>query len=281
MGKGKKKKGYYKKGDYMPEGTELIEGCMSPDAFRNAIQRGGTKSLSTNLTKLGYINCDLAYHHPQRAVMLTGIVLDASRSPIPGCQLWGVGKDYNGRTPDVTDSNGKFGAMISQFDSQVDIEVHLKKHVSVDDKIEVYFNNHAWYRAASRDSTTLLSNLPGRYVQSKGDLLQWEKKSTSDKDPTAKIVWCQARRQWHHLINDEPIYIKHEEAVEPKAPFGTGWQLSSSAQSSLARDPKLLSVLSPPLYERPVVIEKRIFGAFSTGPPGEFVDVGELLVASS
>merc|ERR1719210_500499 len=107
-------------------GEGVIEGCMSPDAFRKAVKMGGEKSLSTNITKLGYINCDLAYHHPQRAVMLQGVVVNSAGEPLAGTQLWSVGKDYNGRCPDVTDKEGKFTSMIAQFDSQVDIEVHVQ-----------------------------------------------------------------------------------------------------------------------------------------------------------
>ena len=67
-----------------------------------------------------------AYSKPNKAVLLQGSVVDAHNKPMPNTQIWGVGKDYYGRSPDQSNSDGRFEALMVQFDSKVDIQVqHL------------------------------------------------------------------------------------------------------------------------------------------------------------
>eukprot|EP00746_Dinoflagellata_sp_MGD_P033929 gnl/MRDRNA2_/MRDRNA2_181019_c0_seq1.p1 gnl/MRDRNA2_/MRDRNA2_181019_c0~~gnl/MRDRNA2_/MRDRNA2_181019_c0_seq1.p1 ORF type:complete len:415 (+),score=59.81 gnl/MRDRNA2_/MRDRNA2_181019_c0_seq1:96-1247(+) len=257
-------------GSYNP--NALATGCMSPEKFKKAIQSSGEKSISTNITKIGYINCDLAYHHPQRAVMLTGLIMNSQGKPCPGMQLWSVGRDYQGRTPDTTDSNGKFGAMIAQFDSDVDIEVHVKKLGEGDSKMDVFFDHNDWQHSSAKEELRLL---PGQY-KSNGNAVGgqpvWElqrKEDVKNEVPPITIQWCQERRQWHHKLGDRIMFVKDADD-NPTAPFGEGWRPSSTLQS--------IAVAILPVYERATMLHKQMVGPFKTGPPGEFVDVGQITV---
>jgi len=279
-GFGKKgKKGKKKAGSYKP--NQLETGCMSPEDFKKAIQSSGEKTISSNLTKIGYINCDLAYHHPQRAVMLTGLVVNGQEKPCPDMQLWGVGRDYQGRTPDATDSNGKFGAMIAQFDSDVDIEVHVRKPVEGDSKMEVYFDHNDWRKSCAKKELKLL---PGRYKKNDkliGGQPMWELLQEKDgKDPQKQpipitIQWSQERRQWHHKLGERTMFVKDADD-NSSPPYGEGWRPSADLQSHTSADVTSVAIL--PSYERPTKVHKQIVGPFKTGPPGEFVDVGQIIV---
>eukprot|EP00429_Kryptoperidinium_foliaceum_P102908 CAMPEP_0176255466 /NCGR_PEP_ID=MMETSP0121_2-20121125/37055_1 /TAXON_ID=160619 /ORGANISM="Kryptoperidinium foliaceum, Strain CCMP 1326" /LENGTH=857 /DNA_ID=CAMNT_0017595293 /DNA_START=1 /DNA_END=2574 /DNA_ORIENTATION=+ len=286
---GKKKKGGYekKKGrddDAAP--PELIEGCMSPEAFRQQVAKEGEKTVSTNLTKLGYINCDLAYHHPQRAVMLTGVVLGAGREPLEGTQLWSVGRDYSGRCPDVAKDGGKFGAMIAQFDSEVDVEVHVNLPGTEDDKVAVYVEDWRTLGKLDKEADDLLCAILGRYTQEPGESSKvWAKKRSKDgaakqdakeadgetSASGSKIEWCEKRHQWQAVVNRVPCFVKDAvgEGDEAGLPFGSGWRPVAPA----------LAKVPAPVFARPHVPMVHTFGPFKTGPPGEFVDVGELVVA--
>jgi hypothetical protein len=262
---GKSKKGgkkRVKKMDYDPDALE--EGCMSPEEFMKKVAADGPKSISATVTKIGYINCDLAYHHPQRAVMLKGLVLDAQRQPMPRVQLWATGRDYQGRTPDVTSEAGGFGAMIAQFDSEVDIEVQYRKPSDKNDKVEVVFADP---RAASKFDDKiyeLLSKIPGQYMESKSKADVWEMKDSYG--PPACISWNQSRRRWENRVEDRLVFYKTA-GDEPGLPFGDGW-------SRAADIPDTVPI---PRYARTSTMFSLSFGPFSTGPPGEFVDVGEIV----
>lgn len=278
---GKKGKKAKKTGSsYKPEGSVLETGCMSPEEFRAAVQREGEKSFSATVTKLGYINCDLAYHHPQRAVMLTGRVLSAQGDPVPGLQLWSVGRDYCGRTPDVTDTQGKFGAMIAQFDSEVDVEVSFCVEVVGDSKLEVYFESLKGWRGSSmsQELKRLLELLPGQYMQAADSVEgypSWERRlkkmGKEQEQVAARILWYQPRRQWQHLVGDVLACVRDEDD-SPRTPFGAGWRLAPSLSAELGER------IAPPTYQRPVAIQKKLFGPFRTGPPGDFVEIGDLLL---
>lgn len=256
---------------------QLVDGCMSPENFRQAVRQGGEKSLSTKVDKLGYINCDLAYHHPQRAVMLTGIALNSNREPLCGVQLWSVGKDYCGRCPDVTDADGRFGKMIAQFDSQVDIEVHVLRAGHGDDKIDVYFEEDAetdnMWDAISSFKRKMLERVQGKYIKEEpadpDAPLSWVSRS----DPQARIIWSQGRRLWQHEVGGVAIFRKPPEGEDIGTPFGTGWQLGAELLKGVGAEHIRL-----PVYMRPMSVTPAVFGPFATGPPGEFVDVGELVV---
>ncbi|CAE7254097.1 unnamed protein product, partial [Symbiodinium pilosum] len=89
--------------------------------------------------KLGYWNIDMAYSSPNRCTMLKGLVLDRAGAPMADVQLWAVGKGYYGRSPDTTDKDGRFGALLVQFDSEIDLEVSYRKPLNTDEKLNVYF----------------------------------------------------------------------------------------------------------------------------------------------
>jgi len=310
----KKKGGWKKRADYDDEAPpELIEGCMSPEAFRKAVGTNEEKTLSTNLTKLGYINCDLAYHHPQRAVMLMGQVLGPNRQPMDGVQLWSVGRDYSGRCPDVAKDGGKFGAMIAQFDSEVDVEAHVNLPGEGDDKLSVYIEERGFPYKASAETLKLLKRLLGKYMREGGDsCMVWSKKKkgasktsegtdkgenkaekvkgvskTSDSKEQkaeekgaadcvdASIAWCSSRRQWQTIVDGNPIFVKDVDDDSEGHPFGGAWRPVAAAFP-----PADMDKIVVPVFERPYVPAVQKFGPFKTGPPGEFVDVGELVISS-
>lgn len=271
-GKKKGKKFSRRKEDYSA-GEGIVTGCMSPEDFMKRVAEDGPKSLSAAVTKIGYINCDLAYHHPQRAVMLKGLVLDSQKQPMPNVQLWGSGRDYEGRTPDATGADGRFGAMIAQFDSEVDVEVHFGKPVDSNNKVEVAFDEPRFVRKLSPDLYKLASNIPGPYVEHKevsfDGQLGWVKKSYGDKNPTAIISWNHQRRRWENRVGDKVVFFRPA-GDEPGLPFGDGW-LCAAGLEECKHVPK---------YTRAIQIMTQSFGPFKTGPPGEFVDVGDLVVYS-
>jgi len=252
--KGKKK--YY-------DPNEVVEGCMSPEDFMKRVAADGPKSISATVTKIGYINCDLAYHHPQRAVMLKGLVLDAERRPMPRVQLWATGRDYQGRTPDVTSEAGRFGAMIAQFSSEVDVEVIYRKPSPDNDKVEVYFEDPRSAEKLEDLLYELISCIPGQYVETHTN--RWERKGGYAQK--AFISWNQNRRRWENRVEERVVFCKMACGEEPGLPFGDGWSLAHD----IAKNVPL------PRYSRASNIFSQSFGPFRTGPPGEFVDVGELV----
>lgn len=277
--KGKKTKGTGS--SYRPAGFALEKACMSAEEFRAALQRRGRKSLSATVTKLGYINCDLAYSHPQRAVMLTGRILSAQGDPVPGLQLWSIGRDYSGRTPDVTDAEGKFGAMIAQFDSELDVEVSFRAELLGDSKLEVYFESLKGWRGyrMSEELKRLLERLPGQYTQVVADSAaghpSWERRlkktGKEEEQVAARIFWSQPRRQWQHMVGDVLACVR-DEGDTPRPPFGAGWRLAPALSAWLEE------TIAPPTYQRSMTIQKKLFGPYRTGPPGEFVDIGDLFL---
>lgn len=242
--------------------STVITGCMSPEDFMKKVAEDGPKSLSANITKLGYINCDLAYHHPQRAVMIQGQVLGPDQQPLPGLQLWGVGKDYNGRTPDKTDGNGCFGAMISQFDSEVEIEVHVRSPVPGDEKVEVYFPNEN-FGSVGREIQNALYSVVGSYTKKPDAHLQWARSKAE-----ALIKWVAERKQWQLLYNGKALFAK-DAPEEPGLPYGGTWRPVGDLGAVAPGIP-------PPAFAQPCAVAVKVFGPFKTGPPGEFVNVGIL-----
>lgn len=236
------------------------------------VAQDGKKSISAEITKLGYINCDLAYHHPQRAVMMKGLVLNSKRQPMPSVQLWGTGRDYQGRTPDATGADGCFGAMIAQFDSEVDVEVQYRKESERNDALEVFFENPKLPKDLDKDLKNLVSSIAGKYVQAEEVGIDsqpaWEKPPRWDGDPSpkARIAWNSSRRRWEHLVGYKMALFRPA-GDEPGLPFGDGWFLAAE----LGAFPHV------PKYHRSYDIMTQSFGPFKTGPPGEFVDVGELV----
>jgi len=275
-GVGKKRGRPKKKGEYKPEGVQLETGCMSPEDFKAAVARPGPKSFKAVVTKLGYINCDLAYHHPQRAVMLTGRVLGPGGEPLQHTQLWSVGLDYQGRTPDATDAEGRFGAMIAQFDSELNVEVHVRSEVSDDTKLEVYFEGFP--RSLDREAKRLLEAAVGphkRQTEQVNGQPAWANMAKGSDVLPSQIAWCTQRHQWQHTVGGRLLFVRTEDAEPPALPFGPGWQAAVSFLPSILPAKNIAA----PTYARAVAIEQRLVGPFRTGPPGEFVDLGELVVA--
>lgn len=280
------KKFYRKKGKYGKKGkiggnynpNSVSKGCMSAEDFKKKMQSSGQKSISSNITKLGYINCDIAYDHPTTAVMMAGVVLNSQGQPFPNTQLWSVGRNYQGRCADATDSAGKFGALIAQFDSDVDIEVHIRKPIEGDSKMEVYFDHRDWKKSSARKE---LEELPGYYKWNGavvGGQPVWElqrSKYLSPKEkeelPSVTIEWLQERRQWHHKLGIDIMFIKDADDI-PASPFGTGWRPGPA----LGTDAGLIALL--PTYARPMKVHKYLVGPFKTGAPGQFTDVGTIVV---
>lgn len=281
--KGKKKmKGRYSNGTKEEMGYGLEEGCMTADAFKDVVKRGGEKSLATSVQKLGYINCDLAYHHPQRAVMMTGLVVGSDGEPLPSLQLWSVGRDYQGRCPDVTDKDGKFGVLIAQFDSEVDIEVQLKVPVVSDAKLNVYYderNSRSYLSRLSKKLKFLVQVVEGSYIKEK-DASVWKLESSQkNEDGNAykmQIAWSSDRRCWQHTVDGTVIFVKDgDEKGEETSPFGSGWRVPASLTELGAEK------VVPPMYAKPVKIEAQMKGPFKTGPPGEFFDCGKIVVSDA
>merc|ERR1719356_803067 len=219
-------------------------------------------------------------------------MLSAQREPVSGVQLWCKGRDYGGRTSDATDATGNFNALVAQFDSTVDIEVSLRSFAPNDDSIEVYFEQNGWHRKLPKSNAKiLLEKLVGKYI--KGGLVDglptWHIQGPEEavkncakkaSEESAKIVWCQKRHQWQHIVKGSVVYSKEESS----SPVGAGWQLAPSFQRALfesdadrEKGPTDLPV-GVPIYSRVVLISKRTVGPFQTGPAGKVVDLGELIV---
>ncbi|CAE8722921.1 unnamed protein product [Polarella glacialis] len=255
----------YKKGGYDPI---ALDTCMSAEAFMKRVAAEGPKSIVAVVTKIGYINCDLAYHHPLRAVMLKGLVLDAKQQPMPGVQVWSTGRDYAGRTADATGKDGRFAAMIAQFDSEVDVEVQHRTPAQSSDKVEVFYEHGRLPKKLDKDLHKLVQECPGQYSL-RGD------NSGSEGHPTwvkignfeSVISWDQSRRRWQHLVGNKVLFCRAE-GEEFGLPFGDGWLPTA----------ELFSSLYAPKYTRAFEIVSKSFGPFKTGPAGEFVDVGELVI---
>mmetsp|Transcript_14291 Transcript_14291/g.44703 ORF Transcript_14291/g.44703 Transcript_14291/m.44703 type:complete len:743 (+) Transcript_14291:1-2229(+) len=262
-----KRRGKKKKGSYVPEGIELQTG-ISAEQFRKMVARPGAKSLSANVMKMGYINCDIAYAHPSRAVMLTGRILGPGGQPLAHTQLWSVGKDYGGRCPDVTDAEGKFQALAAQFDSEVDVEVHVRHEVTNDAKLEIYFDKFP--RHLNKDALAVLENVVGPHAREESPVngqAAWAYRGS-------KVSWCPQRHQWQHALDGKLVFVRDEPDEPPAPPFGPSWRLASSFKSMLA---PVLNI-APPNYQHASIVKRHSVGPFHTGSPGEFVDLGELAI---
>jgi hypothetical protein len=279
------KKGKKRPMDYAPAASSSYRSTVTPSRFLETIARSGVKSLSTNLKKMDYFNFDVPYARPTTAVLLTGILLDAMRKPFTDCQIWSVGQDYHGRCADTTDSTGKFGALVGQFRSSIRIEVQSKRVVTDEKIVEVYFKpritNKDWQKLQGTTKAPL-EQLPGKYVRSTDNPLEWVNERGVRKDDVnkrAKITWCQARRQWHHLVDGQVFFVKSvDTSSEPGLPYGTDWQLASGALSLWSADPAAQSVLRPPNYARQIAIDRAYVGPFATGEAGKILDIGEQVV---
>mmetsp|Transcript_62360 Transcript_62360/g.193267 ORF Transcript_62360/g.193267 Transcript_62360/m.193267 type:complete len:513 (+) Transcript_62360:401-1939(+) len=267
--KSKKKSG--KKKFYAPEGAVLQTGYMSAEEFRKQVAKPGSKSLTATVMKMGYINCDLAYRSPMSAVMLTGKVLAACGRPLAYTQIYSVGRDYGGRCPDATDAEGKFGALVAQFDSEIDVEVHVRHEVDSDTKLEIYFDEFP--RRLSKEARLLLERAVGAHAKE----AQGADGQPAWAHQTSKVCWCAARRQWQQTVDGKLIFVRDEPEEPPSLPFGPGWRTASSFTTSLAPLPGIVA----PNYARASVVKRHSVGPFRTGPPGEFVDLGELTVSDS
>merc|ERR1712190_673204 len=81
-----------------------------------------------------------------------------------------------------------------------------------------------------------------------------------------RIAWNEKRRRWETLVNDEVTYILPT-GDEPGLPFSNGWMLTSNVGETFT-----------PQYSRSLDILSHKFGPFKTGEPGQFVDIGELVL---
>mmetsp|Transcript_35166 Transcript_35166/g.98740 ORF Transcript_35166/g.98740 Transcript_35166/m.98740 type:complete len:763 (-) Transcript_35166:29-2317(-) len=271
-GKKKGMKGKMKGYAYDPSGG-VVTGCMSPEAFQTQVAASGRKSLAAEVTKMGYINCDLAYHHPQRAVMLQGLVLDSKREPMASVQLWATGRDYQGKCPDATGPDGRFGAMIAQFDSEVDVEVQFRRESSREDAIEVCYKQDE--KPSRKDKSLnhkLLEEVPGQYKktsETQGGRPVWAREGRGSKLSEGRIAWNEPRRRWESLV-DGQVAFTFSPGDEPGPPFSGGWVPTPAVGEVFA-----------PKYSRPLDILSQSFGPFKTGDPGQFVDVGEIVVTAA
>lgn len=134
------KKGDYPTEDYDPD--RISASWITPEEFMKILAKEGEKSLAAPVKKLGYWNVDMAYSSPNKAVLLQGTVVDANKKPVPDLQIWANGKDYYGRSPDKSAADGRFSALMVQFDSTVDIEVQQRVrkdvHVAVRNPKDVF-----------------------------------------------------------------------------------------------------------------------------------------------
>lgn len=128
----RKTKKRMKKGDFEDYDPDRISASwITPEQFMKILAKEGEKSLAAPVKKLGYWNVDMAYSSPNKAVLLQGTVVDANKKPMPDLQIWAKGQDYYGRSPDKSAADGRFSALMVQFDSTVDVEVqqHVRKDV--------------------------------------------------------------------------------------------------------------------------------------------------------
>lgn len=109
--------------DYDPDRAREQESWITPEKFMEMLGKEGEKSLAAPVKKLGFWNVDIMYKIPGSAVLLQGVVVDAKKQPVPDLQIWATGVDYYGRSPDKTAPDGRFSALMVQFDSSVDIKV--------------------------------------------------------------------------------------------------------------------------------------------------------------
>ena len=129
--------------DFDPE--KVSGSWITPEQFMKILAKEGEKSLAAPVKKLGYWNVDMAYSSPNKAVLLQGTVVDANKKAMPDVQIWAVGKDYYGQSPDKTAADGRFSALMVQFDSTVDVQVQqhvLDKFVVI---VVFFFRFHCPY----------------------------------------------------------------------------------------------------------------------------------------
>lgn len=252
------KKGMDEGLDFDPE--KVSASWITPEQFMKILAKEGEKSLAAPVKKLGYWNVDMAYSSPNKAVLLQGTVVDANKKALPDVQIWAVGKDYYGQSPDKTAADGRFSALMVQFDSTVDVQVQYQTPAETDKKMDVFYvGGKLPEHEASMGKA--LRNVPGRYIKSETEM-KWTK-------GPASIEWDEKRRRWNHSVADRVLFcLPCDEAIEAveTTPAAEGWRATSQTN------------LPAPCYRRSQLVTTETFGPFSTGPPGNFVDIGELCV---
>ncbi|CAJ1335602.1 unnamed protein product [Effrenium voratum] len=258
--RGRKKKMARGVESYDPE--HVSDSWITPEKFMAILAQEGTKSLAAPVQKFGYWNVDMLYNSPNKAVLLQGLVVDASKKPLPGLQIWGEGKDYHGRSPDRTAADGRFGALMVQFDSKVDVHVQYSKPANTDQKIDVYYSGGK-LPSCEPFAISALKQVPGRYCKSAKEM-KW----TNVALGSSSIEWDERRRRWNHVVSGSVLFCLPSESAE-STPAAEGWQATPQACTRLA-----------PNYRRSLLVTTETFGPFSTGPPGNFVDIGELSLST-
>eukprot|EP00933_Yihiella_yeosuensis_P037248 TRINITY_DN31142_c0_g1_i1.p1 TRINITY_DN31142_c0_g1~~TRINITY_DN31142_c0_g1_i1.p1 ORF type:complete len:775 (-),score=151.96 TRINITY_DN31142_c0_g1_i1:799-3123(-) len=246
--------------------TAISHSRITPEKFMSMVAKKGKKQFTAPLKKLGYINLDVMYESPTTGVLMKGVVLSADRKPMPNVQLWSQAKDVNGRTADATGSDGKFGALLQQFDSSVEIEVFYKKPGPSDDVVDVYFKGGKSIKEEYLDETTRIANIPGQYKKAGADT--WVRQAKFASEMESDISWNAKRRRWECSIGGEPIVVSAS-GDEVTSPFdeGMSWQLVG----------KGCNLPFAPTFRRAPILVQQMFGPFQTGPAGQLFDVGELV----
>eukprot|EP00913_Durusdinium_trenchii_P017243 g16213.t1 len=179
------------------------------------------KSLAAPVKKFGYWNMDLAYSSPNKAVLLQGTVVDKNSKPMPTVQIWGTGKSYYGRSPDTTSGEGRFEALMVQFESSVDIEVQYHQPATTDQKIEVFYAGGKL--PAHNPSTHRLKYVPGIYVKDKACDHKWTQPIHVTGQPPATIEWDEKRRRWSHSIFDKVLFCLPGEESPVELDLQASW----------------------------------------------------------
>jgi len=223
--------------------------------------------VQTKVTKMGYINCDIAYESPTSAVMLQGLVLDSKRAPLTEVQVISVGRDYYGRCYDAAGADGRFKSLIAQFDSQVDVVVSYRMQKTSDEEVEVFFPREVVRSVYKHKSSAVLQKVPGCYKKSTGEEGQpvWILKSGDTVQ--AKISWNNKRKCWQNAV-----FVKEEAIVaftlpagdDPGLPFSDAWH-------------PMFEGCHVPKFTRGFVIHGETFGPFKTGEAGSVTDIGEIM----
>jgi len=264
--RGKKGKSKSSKGDYRGEAERVRGSFMTPEKFKEKVSSKCRKMISCPV-KMGFINCDV--ETTATANLIQGRVVSNGR-PLKSAQLWCFSDEYAGRMSDFTDGDGKFSALLAQFDSSVKIEVITQTPVMDGSKVDVFFESRSWQRSTARKQ---LERIPGVYLQGKevDGQSSWERDPQKGEVGVSRIVWCKKRLQWH-LFVDGALMFSKDCAEEDALPFGAGWR----AATLFGEDEKSVA---PPAFSRGVKIEKKKFGPFKTKAAGELVDVGEIVFA--
>jgi len=254
------------KGEYEGEAEGLRGSYMTPEKFKEKVSSKVRKMISSPV-KLGFINCDV--ETTAAASLIQGRVV-SNGQPLKSAQLWCSSDEYHGRMSDVTDGDGKFSALLAQFDSSVNIEVITQTPVVDAQKVDVFFESRSWNRSTARKQ---LECVPGLYLKAKevDGNSSWERDPKKGEVGMSRIVWCKKRLQWH-LFVDGALMFSKECAKEDELPFGAGWR----AATLFGEDEKSVAA---PTFSRGVKIEKKKFGPYKTKAAGKLVDVGEIIFA--